>query len=226
MHSPHTPTDIWLIRHGETEANASGRLQGQTDTPLSARGRDQAAQLAARLARLARHAPFAALYTSDLQRAAQTAAIIGQALGLEPHPDSRLREGDLGAWTGKTFEEVRRAFPEECAYIQRTNDPHHPRGGGESYVQMQTRIVAAINEYAARHPGERILVVSHGGVLRTYLAHVLHLPLEHAWRLHLGNTGISRVVFKTRPSTAGMTPGMLMCLNDMAHLEPEEKEHV
>ncbi len=214
-------TEVWLIRHGETTDNASGRLQGQTDTPLSARGRAQAEALAARLASLARETPFAALYSSDLQRAAETAIIIGRRVGLTPQFDPRLREGDLGAWAGKTIDDVRHAFPDEFAYMQRYNDPHHPRGGGESYVQMQARIVTAVHEYAARHPGTRFLVVSHGGVLRTYLAHVLHMPLQHAWRLHIGNTGISRVAFKTRLSTAGMTPGMLLQHNDTAHLEAD-----
>lgn len=221
MTVPNNGTEVWLIRHGETADNASGRLQGQTDTPLSARGRAQAKALATRLARLAHQVPFAALYSSDLQRAAETAIIIGRRLGLTPHFDARLREGDLGAWAGKTLDDVQRLFPEEFAYMQRANDPHHPRGGGESYVQMQARIVAAVHEYASRHPGARFLVVSHGGILRTYLAHVLYLPLQHAWRLHIGNTGISRVAFKTRTSTAGMTPGILLQHNDMAHLEME-----
>src|SRR5580700_9863499 len=155
-------TRIVLVRHGETDDNRNFVFQGQTGLGLNAHGRDQAARLAARLVRAARRP--AAIYTSDLDRARETAEILGRALGLEPALDADLREVFLGAWQGLTGAEVTARFPEEWAAFRRGEDLK--RGGGESYAELGERVAGAIDRAAAAHPGEAVLVVSHGAAIK------------------------------------------------------------
>lgn len=209
-------SEVWLIRHGESEGNSGGRLQGQADFPLSALGARQARSLAERL----RGERFAALYTSDLGRARATAEALGNVLGLVPGVDAGLREIDIGAWSGLTAEEIDARFPEEWALWQHRRDPAHRRGGGESYIDLQCRIVPVVERLARRHAGERILVVSHGGSINAYLCHLLGLPLDAMWRLTQENSAISRVLPFVNPNRdASIAPGRLICCNDASHLD-------
>ncbi len=220
-------TELWLIRHGESMGNLEGRYQGHADLPLSPQGHQQAARLAQRLARVATQAPFAALYSSDLQRAQQTARPVSQALGLPIQVEPGLREIDVGVWAGLTFQEIARRFPRQWAASTDVVDPHLERGGGESYAQAQARIVAQVNAIARRHLGQRILIVFHGGVLRAYLLHLLGLDLSNLRRLRTDNTAINRVLTYPEPRMDGLgreLPGVVISVNDVAHLEvaPEE----
>jgi len=210
----HETTELWLIRHGESEANADGRLQGQSDFPLTARGHQQARSLGESL----RRKTFASLYTSDLQRAADTADAIARALGLPAVTEPRLREIDTGDWSGLTAEEARERFPEEWKRWE-SRDPDLRRGGGESYRDACARVTLCLMELAARHPGERVLVVFHGAVIRAYLAWVMDLPLSRIFHLTVSNASVSRV----RPfmsAIPGDQPrsGRILCINDLAHL--------
>ncbi|MCY7365296.1 MAG: histidine phosphatase family protein, partial [Frankiaceae bacterium] len=117
------------MRHGRTASNAEGRIQGHLDTPLDDLGHRQAAAAAPWLAAL----EPTVLLTSDLSRAADTAAPLGRALGLAPVVDARLRELHLGAWQGLTGQEARERFPDEHAAWRAGDDV--PRGGGETYLQ-------------------------------------------------------------------------------------------
>src|SRR5262245_22154788 len=138
-----------LIRHCETDTNAAMRYGGQANVPLNERGRAQAQATGARLAR----GGAAALYTSDLARALQTAEIIGAALGLTPQPLPELREIDIGQWEGLTPEELYRRFPDQMQAFER--DPARPvRSGGESYAQLQQRALVALEAIRAAQPGE------------------------------------------------------------------------
>jgi 2,3-bisphosphoglycerate-dependent phosphoglycerate mutase len=156
-------TTILLARHGETDWNRDLRFQGHADPPLNEEGRAQAAELAAALA----SEELAAVYSSPLWRALETADAVAGAHGLEPVAVEALREVDVGSWQGLTRTEVEQRFPEEYA---RWLDHGQGWEDGESYEEMGARVVAALLELAEAHDGERILVVTHGGPIRAAFA--------------------------------------------------------
>ena len=156
-------TTILLARHGDTDWNAERRFQGHADPPLNERGQRQARELADLIAGV----PLAAVYSSDLRRAAETARIVGSTRGLEPEARAELREIDVGEWSGLTFAEIEERYPDGVR--------RHREGGdgweqGETHAAMQERIVAAVRAIAAEHRGEHILLVIHGGTMRALLA--------------------------------------------------------
>lgn len=209
-------TELWLIRHGESTGNRDGVLQGQEDMPLSDLGHDQAKRLAKRLSAT----KFTALYSSDLSRARQTAEYAAEALGLLISSDTRLREIDVGAWSGLDNVAIAERFPEEwAAWMDR--DPELRRGGGESYAQAQKRVASAITDLARKHAGGRVAIVMHGGVIRAYIAQLLGLDLRHIWHLTIMNTSITRA----RPFAPAIQggrrprPGRIDVINDASHLE-------
>ena len=137
---------LLLVRHGETDWNADGRLQGQTDRPLSDFGRRQARQLAEELA----DEEFEAIYASDLSRARETAEIVGERVGVPVVLDPELREKNWGTWEGLTAVERDRV-----EFVGETTEEH------------QERILRALQRISERHPGDgRLLVVTHGGSMR------------------------------------------------------------
>ena len=150
-------TRLLLVRHGETDWNADGRLQGQTDRPLNDYGRRQARQLADELAA----EDLAAIYASDLARARETAEIVGLRLELPVTLDADLREKDWGTWEGLTAVERDRV-----EFV------------GESTEEHQERILRALQRIAERHPdGGRVLVVTHGGSMRRVQTAALGMAL-------------------------------------------------
>lgn len=156
-----SPTALCLVRHGETAWNAERRLQGHLDIPLNDQGEVQARVTAVALAR---HR-FAAIYASDLARARQTAQAASQTLSLAVITDSRLRERHYGFFQGLTYDEAQARHPQAYArFVARDADFVFP-GGGESLAGFAERIRCTLQEIAARHPGEQVLVVTHGGVL-------------------------------------------------------------
>ncbi|MCP3097748.1 histidine phosphatase family protein [Myxococcus sp. K15C18031901] len=166
-------TELILLRHGETEWNALGRLQGHQDSPLSAEGLRQADALATRLSTL----PFTALYSSDLGRALQTAQRISHRTGHSVRSDARLRERGLGILEGLTREQARQRHPDVFAAYA-TNAPDFVVPGGESSLQRLGHAVACLGELGARHPGERVVIVTHGGVLSSFFRHSLGIPAD------------------------------------------------
>ena len=156
---------ILLIRHGETDYNAEGRMQGQLDVPLNANGVQQAERTAAYVHDCY---PLDAIYSSDLSRAADTAGAIARRMGLIVQHDERLREIHLGVFQGYTSAELAVRYPESYAAWRADRD-HYVVPGGESFVQCHARGVAAFYEIIARHPGRTIAIVSHGGVVRGVL---------------------------------------------------------
>jgi probable phosphoglycerate mutase len=161
-------TRIFLIRHGETEWNALGRIQGHSDTPLNAAGRDQASRTARRLA----CEPVRALYSSDLAHAFETATIIGDDLGLTVVTSSGLRERQYGAWEGLTSAEIQTCYPEQfAAWRARTTDFAPPEG--ETRSQLLSRALAEVQMIARRHVGEVVVVVTHGGFCYVLIDHIL-----------------------------------------------------
>ncbi|MCC6641155.1 MAG: histidine phosphatase family protein [Deltaproteobacteria bacterium] len=152
---------VLLIRHGESTWNAERRWQGWGDPPLSAQGRAQAGELATRLAGQG----VAQLVSSDLARAAQTAQILGDALGLVPTLDARLRERDLGRWSGLTESQIVAAFGDEIERL-RAREPGLRPGGGESHEAFAARAIPALTDAAASAVGAAIAIVTHLGVIR------------------------------------------------------------
>ncbi len=155
---------VLLGRHGETDDNREPlRFQGWRDTPLNDNGRRQAAELAERMA----PGGIVSLWSSDLVRASETAEIVGDRLGLEPRLDWRLREANRGRWEGRLFEDVARDEPEAyAAWLAAGPDWRFP--GGESLLEQQERVGAAIEEIRAT--GELpALAMAHGGSIRVML---------------------------------------------------------
>jgi broad specificity phosphatase PhoE len=149
-------TTILLARHGETDWNLERRVQGHSDRPLNESGRAQALALADRLSTES----LDAVYSSDLARARETAAVIAARHGLDVIETSDLREKDFGSWEGMTDTEIFARFP---------NAHRGEWGDGESRDELADRVVAALKEIAAAHLGGRVLVVTHGGPMRAAL---------------------------------------------------------
>jgi probable phosphoglycerate mutase len=208
---PHTT--LWLIRHGETAWNTQRRFQDHTDIPLNATGRQQADRLAHRLAEQHRTQPFAALYSSDLSRAHDTALATGRATGLTVQPDPALRERHYGVLSTLTPEEMAEKHPEHFAQWQARN-PDHVLPGGESLLAFSERILARLRAIAARHAGQHVLIVAHGGVLDCAYRAATQMPLS-AKRTHaLHNASLNRLHYDgTRFS--------LETWGDVAHLDTE-----
>lgn len=166
-------TELILIRHGETAWNRERRMQGQTDTPLSDIGYAQAKAVGERLAR---H-PFAAIYSSDLKRAWDTAQAIAQASGRDVLSMPGLRERTFGIFEGLTYEEMTQRFPAEHARFSQ-REPDYAVPGGESPRQFFERSLACLEDIAAAHPGETVVAVTHGMVLDTLYRAAHNMPLH------------------------------------------------
>ncbi len=154
-------TLLLLARHGETDWNRDGVWQGHADQPLNELGRRQSRELAARLAGV----ELAAIYSSDLRRALETAEIVAAARGLTVVADPSLREMDVGSWTGLTREQIAERFP-RVGYHD-----------GETREAFQARVVSTVTRIARAHEGEQLLVVAHGGIVRAVQRHSLGEPL-------------------------------------------------
>jgi 2,3-bisphosphoglycerate-dependent phosphoglycerate mutase len=204
------PTRILLVRHGETDWNATGRLQGQSDRPLNALGYEQARRAAQRLA----CEPVRALYSSDLARAFQTATIIGQTLGLTVVTSPRLRERLYGAWEGLTAAEIQARYPEQFA-AWRARSPDFAPPQGETRSQLLSRALAELNTIALRHMGEMVVVVTHGGLCYVLISHFLESIGGDRPELIFGNASIH-----TLEVTADRWS--VISVNETAHLQVVE----
>lgn len=184
-------TRICLVRHGETAWNAEKRIQGQTDIGLDSAGVAQAEAAACWLA----SQPVAALYSSDLQRAQQTAARIAGALGLSPLLLAAMRERRYGLFEGLTYAEARALHPAHYhAFEIRQADFALPEGG-ESLRQLHERVTRCLGEVADRHPGQTVVLVTHGGVLDIVNRFVRGNPLELPRDFLIPNAGINCITY-------------------------------
>jgi 2,3-bisphosphoglycerate-dependent phosphoglycerate mutase len=175
-------TRVILVRHGQTAWNDGARFQGHLDSPLTDTGIQQAEALGRRLA----SEQIAAIYSSDLGRALQTAEIIARRTKLSVKSDARLRERSLGIFEGLTRTEVPNRFPEEWQrYISR--DPDYIVPGGQSARGHFAAGLECLEELIERHRGERIIVVTHGGLVQGMFRHVTGVPFEAARRFSLQN---------------------------------------
>lgn len=184
-------TKIYLIRHGETIWNATGRFQGQQDSPLNETGIRQAQALAKRL----RNKPFFAIYSSDLGRAHQTAEILAEPHSQPVIPDERLRERRFGIFEGLTMTEAERDYPDiQQAFLGGGYNFIVP--GGETNDEIIDRTVSCLNELATRHPGERLLVVTHGGIINRFTKYVLGIPQSQQRMFRVHNASVNKFVFE------------------------------
>jgi broad specificity phosphatase PhoE len=198
---------LYIVRHGETQWNAEGRVQGHTDISMSDKGRQQAQTLARRLAMV----HFNAAYSSDLSRCTETARII---LGESPvplHTTPRLREYNKGVFEGLTVHEYGARYPDQFR-ASLVNDLDFAPTGGESMRQTSQRMAGFVEYLQEQHPEDTVLVVGHGGSLRSLLVGLLSLPLEANWKFVMGNCALSIVC--TYPDNA-----VLHLYNDTSHLD-------
>jgi len=197
---------VLLLRHGESAWNADHRVQGQLDPPLSPLGHEQSTKLARRLAQ----APIAALYASDLTRAAETARPLAAALGCEILFCQDLREIALGEWEGRTSAELAQEYPELWRRWQQEPD-WDLAPGGESAEAFGARTGRAFEALTAAHPGQLVACVTHGGVIQALLRRVLGQSLHGWFHFRIGNASLTRLDKRAgRVTVAGV--------NDVCHL--------
>ena len=184
-------TRICFIRHGETDWNVALRMQGHVDIPLNATGLAQAEALGRRFASGMIAAD--ALYCSDLIRAQQTAQPVAAALGVPIITTLQLRERNFGCCEGLVFDEIVARYPAEAAAIKR-RDPDHVPAGGESRRQHQARIRDCVTELVACHPGQTLVVVTHGGVLDVVYRLASSLAIDVPRTYQIANASLNWVV--------------------------------
>jgi broad specificity phosphatase PhoE len=207
---------LLLVRHGESIGNVTRQLQ-RRDEPLTERGQRQARELAAFLAD---RPDLRVVYTSPLNRAVETATIIGAAIGLRPIPLPGLAEIDVGEAAGYTFDEWAARDP---AGAQRWRDEglDFVWPGGESGRQLAARTAAEIDRIISTHRLDQgaVVVVSHGGALAWIIAHLLREPRDH-WPAHqLLNCSLTEITIEADEQAVDF-----ICHNDTAHLSPEPEE--
>ena len=186
------PTRILAIRHGETAWNVDTRLQGHLDIPLNDVGLIQAKHLAQALAQ---GETIDAIYASDLSRAQNTAEAIAQRVGQTVSTHAGLRERHFGAFQGRTFAEIEVELPEHAWHWRKRTPDWTPPEGGESLLDLRERIVNTVDELAARHPGQHIVMVAHGGVLDILYRAATRLDLQAARTWDLTNTAVNRLLW-------------------------------
>jgi len=209
-------TEILLIRHGETAWNARKRLQGHLDIPLNEEGERQAAALG----RALREEPLDAIFSSDLQRARQTAQAIAAPRGLEVQLDRGLRERCYGAFEGMLYGEISQRFPEAYAAWQaRDIDARFPQGVhvAETLREFAQRVVSTITRIVSENAYRRVAMVAHGGVLECAYRHAQGLGFSHARDFDILNASVNR--FTWDGSTL-----QIARWGDVAHLQELEAE--
>jgi len=197
---------VYIVRHGETEWNAEGRIQGHTDVSLSDQGRRQAEALARRLAEV----PFDIAYSSDLVRANETAQIILGERGISLRPTAQLREYHKGVFEGLTVHEYSKRYP-DMYQASLINDLDFAPTGGETIRQTSARMAGFVAELRENHLEDTVLIVGHGGSLRSVIVALMGLPLEANWKFVMGNSALS--IFELYSDN-----GVMRLYNDTSHL--------
>ena len=201
-------TQIIIVRHGQTQWNIRKIRQGHLDSELTDKGVAQARALGQRLARES----FTALYSSDLGRALHTARMIAAVTGHAIVTDERLRERHLGVFQGLSGDEIKDKHPEEYR-LHRTLGPEYVIPGGESVRQQVARNVDCLDEIALKYPGEKVVVVTHGGVVSGLFRHALNIPLDAPRRFEFVNAGLNVFAYEDGH-------WILRTWGDVSHLDP------
>lgn len=208
-------TELILIRHGQTPGNAAGLLEGWNDDGLTALGEAQADAVARRLAGEYGRGGVAALYTSPLRRALQTARVVGKALGRQPVSVDGLREINFGELSDIPMEDLEARHSSLFTRWSDRSDGEFRWPGGERRGDFVRRVTRACDTILARHSrsDRRVVAVAHSGTLRICLAHLLPDQLGRWWEYGLDNCGLTRVFVTANDAR-------LVVLNDNAHLPP------
>lgn len=184
-------TRLYLIRHGEV-ANAIGKkvYNGQFDVDLSPKGYRQMEGVAGFLS----DKPIRAIYSSDLKRTVIGAGMIAYKHNLKLVQRKDLREKDFGRWEGLAYDQVAQMYPDEWeAWLK---DPVTSRpGGGETYIEVEKRVIPELDKIIPSHRGEEIVILAHGGVNRIILCHALDLDLRYIFRIEQGYAAINVIDF-------------------------------
>ncbi len=178
-------TKVYLIRHGETEGAESNRYKGHTDVPLSKNGIEQIKKTSAFIFETEKRRDgeeLSAIYCSDLSRAVKSAEIIAAPHSIKPIVIRHLRELNFGIWEGMSFDEIKEKYPSEFE-AWAGNPLRFSPVLGESAIELKERVLKAFNEILREHDGEKIAIVTHGGVTRVILCHLLEIPLENIFRI-------------------------------------------
>lgn len=189
MDADQQATRVLALRHGETDWNVGGRIQGQLDIPLNDMGRWQVRCLAQALG----GEDIAAVYSSDLLRALQTAEALSKVCGRPIVLDRGLRERGFGAFEGMSYDEISAAWPTQAERWRR-RDPTFGAPGGETLNDFYERSVATASRLAARHPGQTIALVAHGGVMDCLYRAATHVALDAPRSWQLRNAAINRLL--------------------------------
>lgn len=198
---------FFVIRHGKTDWNAEGRIQGNVDTPLNTRGDEQARAVARALADMS----VGELWSSDLARATQTGAHVSTACNVKLKPDKRLRERHFGVFQGLTYEECLERHPRSFA-AYRSGDPSFVIPQGESGQAFFERVVAFFQERAkSTWPGSHVAVITHGGVINCLYRFVNKKALTEPRTWPIPNCGINEFIFENNKWSMGV-------FADTAHL--------
>ena len=199
-------TKVILIRHGQTEWNDGARFQGHLDSRLTQLGIRQAEALGQRLAQ----EKITAIYSSDLGRAIHTAEIIARSTNHKVTTDPRLRERCLGVFQGLQRDEAQQQYPVEFKkYFSR--DPEYAVPGGESVRAHFSTCFACLDELAARHPGQTIAIVTHGGALQALFRHIVGIPFDAIRRFSIQNAAYNLLA-------SGPDGWSVITWGDIAHL--------
>lgn len=208
------PTRISAIRHGETAWNVDTRLQGHLDIPLNEVGLRQAQHLAQTLVQ---RETIDAIYASDLSRAHTTAQAIAQAMGQTVTVHVGLRERHFGAFQGRTYAQIETELPEHAWHWRKRTPDWAPPGGGESLTVLRDRVIQTIDELAAAHAGQHIVMVAHGGVLDILYRAAARLDLQAPRTWALTNTAVNRLLWTPQ----GLS---LVGWGDTSHLDAVAKD--
>ena len=200
-------TRLIAVRHGETAWNVDTRIQGHLDIGLNATGLWQAQRAGQALA----DEPVAAVYASDLSRAWQTAQAIAEPHGLAVQPDLGLRERAFGRFEGMSFAEIEATLPEDARRWRERDPEFEPEGGGESLLTFRDRVTGTASAIAARHPGQLVVLVAHGGVMDVLYRAATRQELQAPRTWQLGNAAINRMLW----TPEGFS---LVGWSDIAHL--------
>jgi len=183
-------TKLYLLRHGETDWNQKSIFQGQTDIDLNQSGQNDARKAV----EIFKDLKLNQIYSSDLKRAQNTAIMISEDKNMEIKVDKQLREISFGDWEGLKFKEIKDQFPKMIVDWQK--DPlHYSPPAGENLIDFKKRIVNFFKKMIQKNKGDKILVVTHGGVIKVYLTAILSIDPKNFWQFQIDNGSLTEIKF-------------------------------
>ncbi|MDR3615700.1 MAG: histidine phosphatase family protein [Candidatus Obscuribacterales bacterium] len=199
LHPEEVVTSVYLIRHGHTEATEQGMLYTDPEVALTESGRLQAAKAGQWLMMVKPEV----LLSSTSKRVWASAEIIGEAIGLPPNKVHDLNEWNVGSWDGRKYIDIKATDPE--LYKAWSLDPVKNRPpGGESIADVVERVGTRLEELIAEHPGKKIALVSHAGIIRALIVRALGMPVENFWRVNIPTGSITKIDFSANFATMHM----------------------